>query len=74
MPDFGRFLVILGVLVALVGLLLMLGPRSGAPLSWIGRLPGDFMIERRGFKAFFPLGTCIVVSIVLTLLLHVFRR
>ncbi|MCC7241821.1 MAG: DUF2905 domain-containing protein, partial [Acidobacteria bacterium] len=45
-----------------------------AKLPWLGRLPGDFVIERENFRLYFPLGTSIVVSVILTLLAWLFRR
>lgn len=64
-----RFLVVLGLLIALAGLAWPLLRKL--PL---GRLPGDIVIDRPGFKFFFPLATMIVVSLVLSLLLWLFRR
>lgn len=74
MPDLGRFLIVLGLVLVLGGLLLTGLPRVWGPLSWIGRLPGDFSIERPGFRAYFPLGSCLVLSVILTVLLQMFRR
>lgn len=64
-----RFLVVLGLLIALAGLAWPLLRKL--PL---GRLPGDIVIDRPGFRFFFPLATMIVVSIVLSVLLWLFRR
>ena len=63
----GRSLIILGLLIAGVGLLIQLG----LP---IGRLPGDFTIRRGNFTFYFPLATSIIASIVLTLILMFFGR
>jgi hypothetical protein len=63
----GKTLVLLGLGIAGLGVLLMLG----VPL---GRLPGDFYIRRGGFSFYFPLATSILLSIILTLLLTIFRR
>ena len=63
----GRSLVIVGLVIAAVGLVVM----AGVPL---GRLPGDFTIRRGSFTFYFPLATSIVVSILLTLLLRCLRR
>ena len=68
--DLGRFLLILGLVLVAVGLLLVFADR--VPL--IGRLPGDFVIRRRGFTLYFPLATGILLSLVLTLLLNLFSR
>ena len=63
----GRILVILGLVIAAVGVLIILG----VP---IGRLPGDFTIRRGNFSFYFPLTTSIVASIVLTLIMMFFTR
>ena len=63
----GRTLVVIGLVVAGVGLLMMLG----FPL---GRLPGDFAVRRGNVSFYFPLATSIVLSILLTLLFAFFRR
>ena len=70
MHDFGRFLVIIGVIIAVIGLMLW----SGFAPTWLGRLPGDIRIERSNFGFYFPIVTCIVISIVLTLIFSLFRR
>ena len=63
----GKFLVVVGLVIAAIGAAVMLG----LPL---GRLPGDIAVRRGNFSFYFPLTTSIVVSIVLTLLLAWFRR
>jgi hypothetical protein len=63
----GRSLIVLGLLIAGVGLLINLG----VP---IGRLPGDFTIRRGNFTFYFPLATSIIASIVLTLIMMLFGR
>ena len=58
------------------GVLVVLGAlfSFGARLPWIGRLPGDIVIERENFRFYFPIVTSIVISIILTLLAALFRR
>ncbi len=63
----GKLLVIIGVIIAGVGLLVMMG----VPL---GRLPGDITYRRGNTTFYFPLATSILASIILTLLLMLFRR
>jgi hypothetical protein len=63
----GRVLVVLGLIIAGIGVLVMLG----LPL---GRLPGDIVIQRGRGTFYFPIVTCIVVSVVLTIVLSLFRR
>jgi predicted MFS family arabinose efflux permease len=63
----GKLLVVVGLVIAGVGLLVMLG----VP---VGRLPGDITVKRGSFTFYFPLATSIVASILLTLLLSLLRR
>jgi hypothetical protein len=70
MNELGKFLVIVGVVLAIVGLILW----SGFAPKWLGRLPGDIRIEREHSVFYFPIVTCIIISIGLTLLLSIFRR
>jgi DUF2905 family protein len=66
----GRVLMILGAALFVVGLLSSLAPR----VPWLGRLPGDIVYRRGNFTFYFPLVTSILLSLLLTLLLSVFRR
>ena len=59
MREMGKFLVIIGVVIA---------------AKWLGRLPGDIRIERGNSAFYFPIVTCIILSILLSLLLSIFRR
>jgi len=73
MAERGRFLVILGVLLTALGPLLVVWLRvPGA--SWIGRLPGDIDIDRPNFRVNVPLATCLLASLVLSMILYRFRR
>lgn len=68
--DFGRILIISGLLLLGIGLFLSYGEK----LNLLGRLPGDIRIEREGFSFYFPLGTCLLVSLLLSLFLWLFKR
>jgi hypothetical protein len=68
--ELGKFVVVVGVAVTLVGLVMW----SGFAPKWLGRLPGDIRIERGHSAFYFPIVTCIILSIVLSLLLSIFRR
>ncbi len=73
----GKALIILGAGMVLLGLLFVFLPRLPfADSLWrvVGRLPGDILIQRDGFSFFFPLVTCIVLSLVLTLLFNIISR
>ena len=61
MRELGKFIVIIGVVATLVGLVMW----SGFAPKWLGRLPGDIRIERENSSFYFPIVTCIVLSIVL---------
>ena len=70
MSDLARTLIVLGILLVAVGLALLLVPK----LPGLGKLPGDLVIKRENFTFYFPLGTCILISIILTLILYLFRK
>jgi hypothetical protein len=71
MDTIGRFLMIGGIVLFVVGGLVFLATKFGLP---IGRLPGDIRIERDGFSFYFPLGSSILISIVLTIVINVVLR
>ncbi len=70
LTELGKALVFLGILSVIIGLFLVFGPR----VPFLGRLPGDIVIRRGDFTFYFPWVTCIVLSIVLTLIFSIFRR
>jgi hypothetical protein len=70
MGILGRTLILFGVLLVALGLLFLLGSK----VPWLGRLPGDLYIHRGNFTFYFPLTTCILLSLVITLVLYLFRR
>jgi len=70
MHDVGKFLMIIGVVVLVLGFILW----SGLAPKWLGRLPGDIRIEREHGAFYFPIVTCIIVSIALSLIFSIFRR
>jgi hypothetical protein len=70
--GFGKILLLIGLILAGLGVLFMLGGKG--PLSWIGRLPGDFYFKGKNFSFYFPLATSLLVSVVLTLILWFINR
>lgn len=74
MPDnvqyMGKFLILLGLIVAALGGLLLISGK----IPWIGKLPGDIMIQRRNFTFYFPLAASILLSLILTLIFWLIGR
>jgi len=70
MRGVGSLLIILGGALAAVGALILLGVR----LPWLGRLPGDIQLRGKNWSVACPVATCILVSIVLTILLNIVLR
>lgn len=66
----GRGLILLGLLLVVVGIWVSVGPR----LPWLGHLPGDLVIQRERFTFFFPLTTCLVLSVLLSLVAWLFFK
>jgi hypothetical protein len=65
----GLIVVVLGISVVLVGLLILSGG-----MGWFGRLPGDLRIERDNVRVYLPIASMLIISIVLSLVLAIFRR
>ena len=68
--QIGRMLVITGIVIAVVGGLLMLTGK----VPWLGRLPGDIVIQKRNFTFYFPVATSIILSLLLTLIFWIIGR
>jgi len=68
--DLGKVLIVLGAVIAGIGVLLMVGDK----IPWIGKLPGDIIIRKEKFTFYFPVVTCIILSILLTIIFSFFRR
>ncbi len=66
----GKTLIILGLILVVAGLLLHFSGR----IPFLGRLPGDIRIEKENFSFYFPLGSCLLLSLVLSLLFWLFKR
>ena len=69
MSSLGRSLIVLGLVIAGVGVALTFADK----IPWLGRLPGDIAIKRDNWSFYFPLTTSIVISVVLSLILYLFR-
>ena len=70
MAELGKTLIFLGGILVVIGALLTFGGK----LPWLGRLPGDLVIERDNFTFYFPIVTSIMISIIFSLLFMLFRR
>ncbi len=70
MTELGRWLIGAGVLLIIIGVAILAAGR----LPWLGRLPGDILIERDNLTIFIPLGTMLVVSLVLTVIANLIAR
>ena len=68
--GFGKVLIFLGLILVILGGVLLLLPK----IPWIGKLPGDIFFKGGKWTFYFPITTCIIVSIVLTLIIALFRR
>ena len=67
----GKWLIVAGTVIVIVGVLIYFFHDK---LNWLGKLPGDIRVERDNFHFYFPITTMIVISIVLTLLINLFRK
>ena len=70
LQPIGRLLIVAGVALAVIGVVLVLGPR----IPLLGQLPGDFHIETDSVRVFIPLGTMLLLSLILTIVLNVLNR
>ena len=67
--GFGWMLLVIGLIIAGIGLVSILAPA----IPWLGRLPGDILIEKENFRLYFPLMTCLLLSLIVTLALWIIR-
>ena len=70
MSELGKGLIILGIIIAVAGAVLL----AAAKIPWLGKLPGDITYQGKGFTFYFPLATCVLLSVVLSLILYLFRK
>ncbi len=64
MVDFGKLFIFIGLLLVVIGIVFIVGNK----IPFIGKLPGDIAVERKNFNFYFPLTTCIIISIILSLI------
>ena len=70
MPSLGKSLIVIGLVIALIGVIFSLAGR----IPWLGRLPGDIYVKRENFTFYFPLATSIIISLLLSFILWLFRK
>ena len=70
MSELGKMLIIAGLAIAFIGTLLWLGVGK----NWLGRLPGDIHYTKGNFSFHFPIVTCLLLSLLLTLVFWLFRK
>jgi hypothetical protein len=67
----GKWIIIAGVLIIVIGIIIYFFHDK---LNWLGKLPGDIRIEKENFRFYFPITTMIIISVLLTLLINVFKK
>jgi hypothetical protein len=70
MSSLGKSLIVIGLVIALIGVVMSFAGR----IPWLGRLPGDIYLKRDNFTFYFPLATSIVISLLLSFILWLFRK
>jgi hypothetical protein len=70
MTGLGKALIYFGLILVVVGVILSFAGK----LPWLGQLPGDISIQRERFSFYFPITTCILISVLISLVLYFFRR
>ena len=70
MSGFGRSLIIMGLVLVVAGLAITFAPR----IPWLGKLPGDIYIKKENVSFYFPVASSILISLVLSLILWLFKR
>lgn len=67
--SMGKILIVLGIFLIIFGVVFMLGGR----IPWIGKLPGDIYIQKKGVTFFFPITTSVLISVILSIILILFK-
>ena len=70
MAEFGKILIFIGLLLAILGFVFIFGNK----IPFIGKLPGDIAVERRNYSFYFPVATCIIISVVISFILWLFNK
>jgi DUF2905 family protein len=67
----GKYILIAGVIIVAAGIIIYFFHDY---FKWIGKLPGDFRIEKQSFRFYFPLATMIIISLLITIIINIFKR
>ena len=70
MPALGKMLIVVGIVFIIMGIAFLFGDK----IPFLGRLPGDISIQKERFSFYFPITTCIIISIVLSIIFAIFRK
>ncbi len=70
MAEFGKILISIGLLLAILGVIFTFGNK----LPFVGRLPGDIAVERKNYSFYFPVATCIIISVIMSSILWLFSK
>ena len=70
MGDLGKSIIFIGIVLIIVGILMTMAGK----IPGVGKLPGDIFIRRENFSFYFPLTTCIVLSIILSAIMYFFWK
>jgi len=73
LPELGKTLLIMGIMLAVIGVVLMISGKFPF-FENLGKLPGDIRIEKKTFSFYFPITTCIIISIIISLILRFFFK
>ena len=68
--GFGKLLIATGIIILVCGICVL----GNVHIPWLGKLPGDISVKKENFSFYFPLTTCLIVSILLSFLFYLFRR
>ncbi|MFN3135324.1 MAG: DUF2905 domain-containing protein [Candidatus Kryptonium sp.] len=71
LQSIGKIFILLGALILALGFILLIADKIGGKIPFLGKLPGDILIQKRNFTFYFPLTTSILLSIILTLMLWI---
>ena len=67
----GKWIIVVGILIVVIGIIIYFFHDK---LNWLGKLPGDIRIEKENFRFYFPITTMIIISVLLTLLINIFKK